>query len=525
MKRKLFIPLFVLIIFSGYSQELLFDWGNFSEIDKDTYFQKYLGSDNDGYYFIKSDKINGCANAKVWLEFFSSTMYARESSNEVLMPSINGVISSYEEMYLLDGKFILFTSVIDEHRKQRIGYVQYINKDGTLKNKPKEIGQLPTQNGDFGYNYKLSQDKANILFWYQPYFTQYADEELTFKVLDPNLTEIFSKKLILPLKDRTFKILQVELGKSGNIYLSVKLEKEGKKGGKGQASAGKQYEFAIVAYNKTRNDFFVQNIELKKDEPANMIFGLNKDENIGIGGFYSNKTAKNNEILGVYYKMFNPSIQKITSGPPEAKNTFKVFEKDFMTQFTLKRMGPPQYFYNYILKDLFFLQNGGFVFIAEHQYISTDEIKDPGSKEITYIKYFHHNDLIAAGVDQEGNLLWYQRIPKSQYGLDDNGYFSSYVAEAIENKIKIIFNDNPSNIKVTDLEKVKEFKNNVKTAPKGVSVVVSVFNDGSTDKLELFNNADLKTIMVPCTFGKAGDRYIIGGLKGKYYKFGSFSFQ
>ncbi|MBU0763767.1 MAG: hypothetical protein KJ607_02915, partial [Bacteroidetes bacterium] len=358
--RKIAAFLFAISLFiSGiYSQTLEIEWGNFMELDKDQYIQDIVGGNEDGFYVLRSNNITGCGNARTWIDYYNATMFSPESSSELLMPSVNGMETSFGKLYYIDGKLILFTILVDEHRNQRIAYVQYINSDGTLKNKPREIGQLPIQNGPYSFNYELSGDGKKIMFYYFNYFQTYNGEEIIIKILDASLQEEFSKKLVLPLKERQFELLDFQLGKSGNIYISAKLARESKKG---RSSTDAGTEFGIITYNRKKNDFYIETVEMKKNEPSSIIFGLDKDENIVVGGLYSYKTARSGEIYGAFYQTINPNTQKVIRGTAEDKESLIDFsrDRDFMNQFTYKRFGDPNYFYRYILKDIFFLDNGG----------------------------------------------------------------------------------------------------------------------------------------------------------------------
>lgn len=520
--KRLVLFLFIAIMANiSFAQTLEVDWGNFFETNEEHYIHKVIGSDSDGFYILKSDNIYGCKNAQSWIEYYSRSMYNLELSSELMMPSVNGEPTEFEDIFFLDGKLILFTSHVDSHRKMRVAYMQYVNKDGTLKNVPKEIGQLPPQNGKFGFNFKLSADGKKIFFYYHKYFEKYNGEEITCKVINSNLAEEFSENLTLPFKEKTLELTQFELGSSGNIYMEAQVLQEAKKG----RTTSDAYDFAIISYNKTRKDFFVYDVNLKKNIPSSCIFGLTKEENIVFGGFYSAKTARDGQFMGSYYQVLNPATQKIVSPTTESKDVYYIIDRTKFAEFSDKRLGPAQYNYNYTLKGVFCLDNGGFVFISEHTYTDTTEIKDPATKQSTYVKYYHHNDILAFGVDPKGKMSYMQRIPKNQYGIDDNAYFSSFTALRVKDKIKIFYNDHPSNLKQTDLTKIKEFKNNVKTSPKGLSVITTIFNDGSLGKAEMFNDADLKTIFIPATITPLGDAFLVGGLKGKYMKFGSYFLQ
>ena len=98
MKAMKIIVLFFLIIsYTGLlAQTLEMDWGQASELPKNHYYQKIIGSDKDGFYTIQSQGILGVNDETLTLEYFSTTTNAKESSNQVITPTVNGKPTHYE---------------------------------------------------------------------------------------------------------------------------------------------------------------------------------------------------------------------------------------------------------------------------------------------------------------------------------------------------------------------------------------------------------------------------------------------
>ncbi|RLD50859.1 MAG: hypothetical protein DRI94_07600 [Bacteroidetes bacterium] len=277
-----------------------------------------------------------------------------------------------------------------------------------------------------------------------------------------------------------------------------------------------------MAFNIKTKGIKSYNVKLLKNIPHSVTFGLDKDENIVAIGLSAAKTTRvAGQFTGAFYKKFNPRTQKEI--PIGAKDFFIVFDKKSAVDFLTTRNGEtPKKQYNYILRDVKFLLNGSIILLTEQYYETYKIIKDPATKATTKIIYYHFNDLFAVGVNRKGKMEWSKRIPKNQESFNDKGYYHSFYNTVIDNKLKIILNDNPSNKKETPTEKTKILKNNPNRTPKGKAFIVTMYTDGSYEKDPMFPDKDAKTVIVPKLIKKIGDFYYTYGQQGKKFKFGKF---
>ncbi|PKP21293.1 MAG: hypothetical protein CVU05_07130 [Bacteroidetes bacterium HGW-Bacteroidetes-21] len=505
--------------FNASSQTVEPDWGPTRDLEKGTYFQKIAGFDKDGYLLVRSNSILKVTNDKIYIEYYSSVTNDMESIGEIILPSVNGVQSEYEDLFYLGSKIILFTSV--PQGSLRVLYVQYLNNDGTLKNKPREIGSIPIANmPNDKFRFKTISD-SQILVTYNNSFMQYNGEPFNYKIINSNLIDDFSETIEIPLKERSFEIVQQEVTKTHSIILLAKAEIVSKK-----KTASTQYEFILFVYNSKNKEFNQIPISVDKYIPLNMMFTFNKEENVVLGGLFANKTRKvENEFLGCFYQVINPRTLKVISNDP--KKNIKVFDKNFITSFAAKRNGlTPDQYYNLLMKEIVIFENNGIAFIAEQYYTASKTMIDPGSKSETTIKYYYYNDLLVFGVNKEGVLDWYKSIPKNQESLDDFGYWHSIVSIRNVNQVKILYNDLSSNLKNTVPDKTKVLKNNPNTfTVKGQAVMISIFADGSFEKYPLFPEKDSKVCILPKVILPMSKRILAGCQEGKTVKFCTFAFE
>lgn len=520
--RKLVLFLAVTILSSTafvYGQTVEPDWGPVRELEKGTYFHKIAGYDKDGYLLVRSNSVLKVTNNKIYIEYYSSVSNDMESIGEVLLPTVNGVQSAYEDIFYVSGKIILFTSAVQG--TLRTLYVQYLNNDGTLKNKPRELGSIPISNlPSDNFKFKVYSDSQILAYWNNS-FMQYNAEPFTFKIINSNLIDDFSETIELPLKERSFEVIQTAVTKNKTILILVKAEIVSTK-----KTVTTQYENILLVYNPKSKEFTPMKIDANKYIPLNIAFGFDAEENIVLGGFFANKTRKfENEFIGAFYQIINPRTLKVVSN--DLKKNYKVFDKNFLLGFVSKRNGEtPQQYWNFTIKDVVVFENKAIAFIAEQNYTAQKTMIDPGSKAETTINYYYYNDLLVFGVNKEGAVDWYKQIAKNQESLDDKGYWHSYVALKNVNQVKILFNDNPANLKNKVAEKTKLLKNNPNTNKvTGQATMISIFADGSYEKYALFPDKDAKVCILPKVILPTTKRVLAGCQEGKAVKFGTFAFE
>jgi len=530
---KLFFSLFVLLGYvSVFAQSVDMEWGPYIDLPKKTQFERIAGFDRNVFYAYRSEKAKDIHESQIWLDKFSSGTMQQEMTTEIKPPKIYTRDAIFEDLFYLNSKLILFSSVIDNIKNRKTLYAQQIDDGGSPLGSPKMLGDMPYVAGDeSGFKFSLSADKSKIVVQYNMSFNVYGNEPISFRVIDADLNISFSKDLNLPLVGKSFDIEQYEVGASGNVYIATKTEPSGKKKGTKKSSTAKtarmKYNWAIYVYNAKKEIFQPYEVIIEKFKPVDLTFALDKEENIVIFGFITKKSG--DEFCGAYCQKINPRTEKILA------TAIKDISKDrkFMAQFKLERNGTNnEQFFNFENGKIEFLDNGSAVFITEQTYETARTMVDPKTKVETVIHYYNNNDIIAVSMTYDNKIEWISRIPKCQFSTNDFGYYSSFMVANYANKVKVMFNDHSKNMKNTAPEKTKQIKNNVATNPEGAAVVVTLFPDGNTDKALLFGDDDSKTSLCPKFFFYSGSSYIIYGEKGNMaiplpqkYKWGNFFFE
>ncbi len=516
MKKHLIFIILLSLSFNFIGAQTLetTEWGIATELPKFNVYQKIIGGNDDGIYALRTE------NNDFYLDFISSLTLTVDIKSPLLLPSVGSLQTKYEEIFFLDNKIILFTSVVNKMLGKKLMYIMYVNSDGTLKNKPKKVAELSVSNApEDDFEFMMSPDEKNIYLYYHTSFKEYNDEPFTFKAFNSSLQEISSVEVTIPLKERGIEITKYEVGKSGNIYMMAKAKQ---KVTKRSRSKGDVFDYVALAYDvksKLVRDF---TIKLPKVYPANATFGLDAEENIVVMGFTKMKTSRVvGQTIGAFYRKFNPRINKEILINPKF-SMFK-FDRAAPAEFMEERNGlTSEQQYSYGLLDIAFLANGTVVLISEQQYQSFRPIIDPNTKSTTIMTYYNFNDIFTIGINKKGKMEWVKRIPKNHNSFDDKGYYHSFSHFVMDNKIKYFLNDVSKNKKGIPTSKIKTLKNVPGKAPKGQAFVITSYTDGSYEKDPMFLKKNAKITIVPKLVTRVGESYYFYGQQKNKYRFGKF---
>jgi hypothetical protein len=506
------------------AQTLEVEWGAEFDLDRDHRYHKVIGQDGEKFYVIRKEKEKTLNRSKIWLESISKTSMANESSYEITLPEIHGKKSTFEDLFYIDGKLVLFATVHDQMKQLSNLYVMHIDEDGLSKGSPQLVGFMSLiLDPDHGFKFSVTKDEKHVLVHYHIPFSTYTGEPLYFKLISSDLEEVESKRFELPYLQRKFNIVNYDRGESGNYYFAIQAEpvqKRRSSRGRGGRPAKINYKYSVLVYNAKKDSLQDYRIDVERYNPDGIMMTLNDNEEVMTFGFGTKRSSA--VYSGVYYQLIDPRIEKVIA------KKFLDFSKDrtFLAEFKQERNGTNEtQWYSYSPGQVVSLDNGGYIFLTEQKYIEKNTISDPRSGEETYVYYYHYNDILAISIDDENRMEWFRRIPKNQFSTNDKGYYSGFAVAPVGSKIKILFNDHPKNLKNRKPEKTKEIKNNIMTNPSGQAVVATLYSDGNLDKAEMFPGSDSKYSICPRLFLESRSQYFIYAQKGSNFKWGNFFFE
>ncbi|MEA3447971.1 MAG: hypothetical protein U9Q98_05915 [Bacteroidota bacterium] len=452
-------------------------------------YQKMVGADKTGFYVLRVDYQND-----IWLEFWNGDNLIRETNNRLILPSVGGVQAEFKEMYCLDGKLIMFTTVTNESIKQKTLYMQEVNKSGKIMGNNKPIGRLTNQNIVVDFDISLTENGKNMFVHYQRPFQTYNEEPFFLKIYDSDMEEVLNKTIKLPLVDREFDIIQYRVMDEQIFMLSKKKPKEeGRRSRRGTQT----FEYSILIYDIPLSKVQEYPVTVEKYIPQNAIFGVNEEEKfVDVMGFMAKKNKE--EYSGIYHERLY--LETKEWAPRDKKTTYHTFERNEERDFSAGHLYQLwDEIYNYKLRDIVYLSTGDPVMISEHVNRWKDSIVDPQTKEVTYNRYYKFNDILAGKIDRENNFEWIARIPKSQESYNDFGDYSSFSKTVIGEKIKFYYNDHRKNLKLlaNDFYNPNDLKVIRNPEGRGRAITTTLFTDGKVYGAYMFGDDYKKKVIKP----------------------------
>lgn len=321
--------------------------------------------------------------------------------------------------------------------------------------------------------------------------SQSTSKKIYLNVFDGDAKIIYKKIYTFPNRmESMINIEEVRISNKGEVFILTKdyLTPERKEKIKDEKSDKKVpgFKYTVWKFSVDGSDVKEYSINLDEKYINSMSMNINKETDlISIAGFYNDD--ENKSLQG----MFNLEI----NGESAIKKNMKDFPNDFIEEFKKHKVNKKnddddglstRFKIDYVLPK----KDGGSFITSEFFYIKTVTVTTSSGTRTT--TYYYNYDILVANVDKEGKITSFTRIPKRQVEVNRMLY-SSYVATEYNNKLYLLYNDNPKN------EELEEDEKSVKTTGFGKSncVMYVLDNEGNSSKKVLYSNEETETILRP----------------------------
>jgi len=169
-----------------------------------------------------------------------------------------------------------------------------------------------------------------------------------------------------------------------------------------------QYELIQVSRQGTR----IQSFDSPGKYSESLTPIMNKGELICVG-FYADR--KDNRYNGIAYFKLDPASMTLKS------NHYNPFSEQFM--FDKFGQEAEKEVKNLVFKSVTIDKDNSILFNAE-EYFVTNSIQANSSGGRLMVERFHHNDIVSAKLDAEGNMIWARNINKAEVTQGDGDYAS-----------------------------------------------------------------------------------------------------
>ena len=373
------------------------------------YLYTYRNSEDGPLLESFDDSMNKVAT--VALDFFPAKIYQAK-----FIATHDRIIALYQA--LESNKVVQYAALLDDKAR--------------LKSKPVELGSVKT--GIFGamknYFYSaVSEDKKTILIY--ALNDKNGTIEFDCKWLDDSL-KLLKRSHASFAANKMLTSGDVNVANDGTVYMTA------------YTTTGAQNyadQFWILSLTPGDTKFGEHHMQLENKYAASGYIKIdNANKKVYFGGYYS--TKKNGSFEGIIFSVYN-------AGAGNYQNMrFIPFDDELNNAAGARNRGHA--FDNYMVRQLIVKNDGGFVMVAEVNYVTTRSNFAPGMGyyssfyspyNSTMVKEYHYNDIMSISYNKEGVREWSSIIPKDQYSQEDGGVFSSYLLLNSGGSLAFLYND------------------------------------------------------------------------------------
>lgn len=164
-----------------------------------------------------------------------------------------------------------------------------------------------------------------------------------------------------------------------------------------------------------------------------------RNGNVLMAGLFSHNAGTESE--GVYFFGYNSLRDSLMLQHYEAHSI------DFISQLTGN--SPPKRndgFFDFQPVDLIVKRDGGAIFIAESQSVTSEAYNNPpfggfGLSTGFTVNYYHYDELAVISFNPDGSVEWKQILHKKQSTEGDGGYYSSIATMIAPTQLYLVYND------------------------------------------------------------------------------------
>lgn len=481
-------------------------------------------------------KIYALANKKdnYFIKVFKSSDMSIISTNEIDLSSFKDRSIDFEEIALIGSKVHVFGSVYDKKDKMAHLFGVEVLEDGKLANEQVKIFSTKvTKKRERGaFYFKDSPTGDRFLIMHAALFDKDEVIQYEIKLLDENLDMAMSHIEKVPFEDRRdleFTIADFDVSVNDDVFLVVNESFRDKK------TKTNNEKFEVHAFKKS-NGYTKEVIDIKftDKEIINCEMLANKEGKLQLVGFYSSvrKNGKaNKELKGIYAAAVDVASNNLD------RLNFNEFDYDTKVKLIGERRAKKGKDVKplYVTHSLIEKNDGGLILLSEYQLIVQGRASGIGPLAFTPITFIN-NEIIVTSLNPDGTVAWSNVIPKKQkaayttmslgiFGFSNQGNFSVSAGIMVpltvmgkgpeylsampvyhNDKLTVIFNDNPKNYGVTDIEEIKWLGNYNKALP----AAITFNNDGSFTRLDQENAEKYQLVLRPRVYYRnSPSEYII----------------
>lgn len=438
------------------------------------------------------------------------------ASTPIQFPPFDRQFVEVVDVLMLNNRLLVLFHVWDTVAGYVRLYGQWLDQKAQLTGDAVVLAEYAARRKTGGFAVQPSRDQKLLLVYPEVLSERRIADRLAFKVIDQNLETLWEKDLTFPDHEAVTQINQYRIDSRGHLYLLTgggNRDKTLRGNERGSAEQG----YTLISYDPEFNKIKEYEVAVDGKWVSATAFDVSLNDDVTVGGFYSNE--RQFSIGGAFYFRINSSTKEIeaTGMMPFSDDVKRLFLRPKQVE---RGRELSDFYFDYFITHA----DGGATFVAEQYFVQQSFRTDiaTGRQEMLY--YYYYNDLLVVDVNREGEVHWTVRVPKEQMSINDSGQFSSYALAADEEKVYIVFNDNPENIEL--------LKANPQADPrqlygmrKAIATLVTLDRAGNQVREALFSIRDFDVILRPKVhFSTNAKTLFLYGQSRKLYRIGRLRF-
>lgn len=496
MRRILSISVFLLmgcatLVSQNPLDEITFSEGAEMIVPPSGQIPRIFGWDDSGYYALGFDY-------RYYLEHFNRDFISTNENYIILHRGWR--TRDLEAVFWFHGKIYLFTS--EQRIKRQILYVQSVDPKNLRQfddeRKVMEVENLKGWQADFYFRLSRKEDKLVVYSQLDAYSRNIQD--LNFQMYGKDMVLEWEAKDRVVYERRSPRESTVKVSDEGNVFIMSLLDDQN----------------LLSLFNETKNRYFLLAVtdsgkvinHYPVDFPELYIRGFQiepgKNHDLSCVGFYS-PTHFRTYIDGIFYFELDNSNSSIEN------LRFHEIEPYFLNEaMNIAEYKESEEMYNFYISHLIMRDNNTFIMLAENQNNQN---------------YENYMNIMAASFSPGGNLNWKRIIPKQQSHDTLSGFnYASYGVHApwYNDKVTLVFNDNPKNGLWPGEKKTYTFHSNDKAVLKSVGIGPS--GELSTSIIYRKTRKRMKTPLPMACYDPLNNEMIIPALRYRKLSFFKIGF-
>lgn len=312
----------------------------------------------------------------------------------------------------------------------------------------------------------------------------YSKDLIGMHVYSKDMEEVWSQIIEMPYTEKKMNNVGYTIDEKGNSYILAEVYRTetAKKIVKGRLN----YDLELIRVDAEDQSLSSTKIKMKDKFVKNIGFYEGRNGGITIAGYYGNKAKSGTD--GVFlYKLDDAGelTDEMTYEIPV--DVMKLYKSERAQSRMEKKDGEKDYSMpNMVLREIQYGDDGSLTIYGERYYVVSHYNSKTGQTTYTY----YYQEILAAHINADNELVWMQKLPKNQKGGAPRGGMGYHVINQKDYQY-VLFLDNVKNI---ELPLTKYPKTHVDGRGGFLTGFKIEKESGKTEKLSILDTKDAKGI-------------------------------